>query len=434
MKVGYLLVNESLWKPLIRRQVLDLVKDIQEVDQRILMRVFVIFPWYWYFSHGRPLRLAVKKYRKEGVKISLFPMPLPFPIPYLWPKYLPEIGIRARTDNSSYIQRFLLPLMFPVIWIAHKIYGVEVFHGRGYQASDALRFFKKVYPRSKVIFDPRSAFPEENLFSYSNSNPEKEFRYWKDKELLMLKQSDCTVCISEVYRNHFCKQWPDMSLAIIPNNVDTQLFAFNENDRKSIRKAESFEGKSVFGYLGTMYQKTWHQPSVYAKYIYQLRSTGLDYLVLFIVPDANADFIRGELSRLGVKPREYKIVHPAFELVPAYLSACDFGLFFLSYKKIALSIKVVEYLAVGLPVLVNKNCESAVHLISKERIGAVVDLGLGGIDLETEDFPVEQLKALGSRFSRSEISKIAEQNYSNGVVSQKYAKLYNELYNDSSRG
>ncbi len=427
IKVGYLLMNEALWKPLIRRQVIDLLTQICKTDSRIQVRIIALYPWYWHFKYGKNLRACKKRYALSGIKISLCPIPVPFPFPYFFPRYINNIGIRAKGGRSSYIQRFLRLAAFPILRLCFSLYGIRIFHGRGYPATDALRFFKRRYKEVKIIFDPRSAFPEENLYNYDNRHPVKEFSYWKEKEFYMLNECDNTVCISEVYKSHFQQYSRNLQSVIIPNNVDTDLFYYNSSERESIRKGEGLEGKTVFGYLGTMYPYTWHQPHVYAEFIFNLRASDINYKVLFLVPETNGEFVSTELERLGVKSDEFLIIHPQYHEVPSYLSACDFGLFYLSQKKIALSIKVVEYLAVGLPVLVNKNCDGAIGMLLSEGLGGEVQLGVGGADKEFGQISEAHLAAINNIHTRDERADIAREEFSNTVIASKYISLYKSL-------
>ncbi len=432
IKVGYLLMNEALWKPLIRRQVIDLVVHIQSLESPVRVRIISVFPWHWYLKHGKQIKECKKEYARQDIDISFCPIPVPFPVPQLFPQYINNVGIRPRGGSGSYIQQFLRLVAFPVLWMCYGFYGIKIFHARGYPATDALLYFKRKCPVVKIIFDPRSAFPEENLYNYNNRHPVKEFTYWKKKEFYMLNECDNTVCISEVYKSHFQQYSRKLQAVIIPNNVDTDLFYYNSSERESIRKAEGLEGRIVFGYLGTMYPHTWHQPHVYAEFIFNLRASNINFKVLFLVPETNGKFVSTELERLGVKSDEFLIIHPQYHEVPSYLSACDFGLFYLSQKKIALSIKVVEYLAVGLPVLVNKNCDGAIGMLLSEGLGGEVQLGVGGADKEFGQISEAHLAAINNIHTRDERADIARKKYSNTVIASKYVSLY-KLLNSGGR-
>jgi glycosyltransferase involved in cell wall biosynthesis len=421
-------MNEALWKPLIRRQVIDLIALIQKLESPVRVRIISVFPWHWYLKHRKQLKECKKEYALKSIDITYCAIPVPFPIPYLFPRYVTNVGIRPREGSSSFVQRFNRIFTFPVLWVCHRLYGISIFHGRGYPATDSLLYFKKKFSCVKIVFDPRSAFPEENIYNYNNRFPQAEFAYWKRREELLLKGCDSTICITDLYTQHFQKSTAYLKHAVIPNNVDMKLFGYKQSARERIRKKEDLDGKMVFGYLGTMYPHTWHKPGVYARFIKMLRSTGIEYIIVFMVPETNGDFVRYEMECNGILAHEYRLIHPEYDEVPAYLAACDFGLFFLSERKIALSIKVVEYLAAGLPVLVNSNCAGACSMLIDEGLGAEVMLGTGDLDSEQVAINVEKFEVLAERQSRQSISKVAREKYANEVVAESYVRVYNELH------
>lgn len=427
MKIGYLLVNEELWSPLIRRQVVDLLEEISKENPELKISLVVVHPWYWHLKYGFKLREALYSLRNSSLEVRLVPLLFPTPIPYFLYKFSSINGFTLKTTLSKFTLGCMEVFLFPVLWKLYRYNGFEVFHGRSYPATSILLYFKKYCKKVKLIFDPRSDFPEENRMIGAASINEREFRFWKTREALLLQAADATVCITEYYRWHYQQNYGGMKGCIIPNNVDTRLFHFDKFSRNRIRENEGIEKKTVFCYLGTMYPNSWHRPRIYANLIKSLRRTSLNSIVLFLVPQNCKDYIEKELADEGIHASEYIIRHPEYEEVPAYLSASDFGLFFMPSQKIALSVKVVEYQATGLPVLVNENAISAAIYLKNNNTGLIVNLATGDLDTKATDLSGLDFPEVMKEFSRERIAALAHQNFSNQHVARQYALLYKKL-------
>ncbi len=426
MKVAYLMFNDEPWKPLIRRQVLELLSQIQQEGRDMSIILLVAYPWYWHLTHRLSLRRKVREFVPKTVKLRLLPLPFPAPVPHWRPVFHNDRGWRPnKTLNASSLP-YLGYLLLPYLAKLHLLDGVRIFHGRSYPATAALQYFKDYFPKVRIVFDPRSDFPEENKSLNGIFDKSTDFNFWKLKERQLLQQSDATICISDYYQKHY-KENGLSGGEIIGNNVDTSLFKFSEDRRKSLRRDLQLEDHLIFCYLGTMYPGTWHEPHFYAEFLKQLLKYEANYCLLFLVPVENSEFISERMTAEGIDPSCYRIIHPHYEEVPHYLSASDYGLFFLRHKKIALSVKLVEYNAVGLPVLVNENAISAAQFVRRYHTGKVLNLGLGDWDTRVSEWREGDLSALLKVFCRQDIAAIARAKFSNERVASHYLKLYRKL-------
>lgn len=426
MKVGYLLINEEPWYPLQRRQVTDLLEYIAKLDSSIEINLLVAYPWYWHLKFGLYFKPMRGVFATDRVRVRWIPLFLPLPIPYFINRFLIKLGIPVKTVIGRNMLRVIEMVLYPYILKLYYLNQIRVFHGRSYVATSVLHYAKKRSKGIKVIFDPRSDFPEENRMLGKISIQEDTFRFWKAKEAMLLKDSDVTICISDYYHSHYRNNCPYFRHSIIPNNVDTELFSYDEGNRKSVRSRLKLSSTKVFCYLGTMYPDSWHRPSVYAAFIKELRKTKNPFVMLFLIPSECHQFVSNELQNRGVLEHEYLIRHPDYEEVPDYLSGSDYGLFFMPKEKIALSVKVVEYLAVGLPVIVNENAISAAKFVKEQDTGVICNLGLGD-----RDKALDQVSRLDFKITepaqRISISDLARKHFSNHKVATDYLKLYKKL-------
>jgi glycosyltransferase involved in cell wall biosynthesis len=115
------------------------------------------------------------------------------------------------------------------------------------------------------------------------------------------------------------------------------------------------------------------------------------------------------------------VVTSDFADVPKYLSAADFGLMLLKEFKIAMGIKTVEYLSMGLPVITDTRAAGAKEVVDRYGVGLVI-----------EDHDRIDLKALETLIRKKdtmspECRRVATERFSTQRVGAQYALLYETL-------
>ena len=109
------------------------------------------------------------------------------------------------------------------------------------------------------------------------------------------------------------------------------------------------------------------------------------------------EIARAASERAGLSPDEYRIISSSSDEVADVLSAGDAGLALIKpcfSKKSSSPTKYAEYLAVGLPIIINRDVGDGVEV---ERAGGAVALGEVMDDDEMRD-AVEKLKSLDLRW------------------------------------
>ena len=131
--------------------------------------------------------------------------------------------------------------------------------------------------------------------------------------------------------------------------------------------------------------------------------------------------LKTAFEQCDIQAHEYFAISAELHDVPSYLSIADFGLNFMSKPDIRMSIKTVEYLAMGLPVIVNSNLLGGKELVDHYDIGLVVDLDHFNLDVVNNFI----------RNKNEEISlkcrKLAYENFSTEKVARQYVELYQSL-------
>ncbi|RDV14918.1 hypothetical protein DXT99_11530 [Pontibacter diazotrophicus] len=427
LKVCYVIYGEEIWSPLLKRQVLELLQTAAGLDNRLSIRLLYIYPWFWQFTKKSHFKTFAKEFSAHPIELNFLPVPFPFPLPYFFPTYKKGVGFRPHEAHTGTFLWVLKLLVLPVLLKYLHLDKISIFHCRSYRAAAAVLALKNLHSRVKLVFDPRSDYPEENLIQNSWKKGSTPFRFWKRQERELLEKSSVTVCISEQYYRHYQKASPGFKHKVIPNNVCCSDFKFDATYRKHFRERYELEGKVVFCYLGTLGAGTWHDPLLYAQLILHFRAIANKHLFLFLIPHGSRSYTEKVFLDNGISDNEYLILSPAYAEVPKLLSAADFGLLYLGKEKIALGTKVVEYNAVGLPVLVNSNVLSAASYVQEHHTGMVIDIGLG--DRDVKKTPVEGMdfQTLRNEFPGERIAQTARAHFSNEKVATEYVKIYQSL-------
>ncbi len=401
MDVAYLIFDEMPWHPVIKGQVIELVKKIKpkaKIDNYYL----VSFLRLNRILTGREEIFHVRgELEESGINLILIP------VPYL--------GFAARW----YLLPIVLLVTLPILLYLVLIKKIGLLHCRSYLITISALVVKKILG-TKFIFDPRSDFPEENITVGRWVETSISFKILKFLEKLFLRNSDATIAIANTYDEHFRRIFQDSRLYEIPNNVDIEKFTRDDSFRDAYRDENGIGRKIVFCYEGSMGYH-WHSPEIYAQYIMGMRGLRIDHIFLFVIPKSDVTPLKETFNKYGIGSAEYLVEHAGFDEVPKYLSVADFGLEFMERYKIAMGIKFVEYLAMGLPVIINSQVGGARTVIEEYGVGTILDLGQNNF-LEQLIELIENKDEIANK-SRS----VAERLFSNEEVSKKYADLYDRM-------
>lgn len=404
MNAAYLIWVEGFYSSIIRGQVTELLKELRKHLRNIERLYLISFqPLYMLLLHPDQLNSVKKQLEREGICLAIIPVVYP---PWWF--------------NAKWYQIPLIHIqVFPVLLYFSIVKHVKLFHCRSYPITLSAIAVKKLR-NTKVIFDPRSDFPEENVTSGSWGESSLSYKAWKFLEKIYLNNADTTIAIANTYVEHFRAISSKANFAVIPNNVDIKRFKRDEDFRQQFRKENNIQDDElIFCYCGNL--GSWHKPELYAKYMVKLKGLNTKHRFLFISPEVNT--LENILPQYGISSTEYFAIHAGFSEVPRYLSVADFGMILMDRFKIAMAVKTPEYLSAGLPVITNSNAAGAKEVIEANGVGLVCDL----------DSDLERLEEFIQGFvhRRQELSAkcrgVACRMFSNENIASKYAKLYNDL-------
>ena len=390
-KIGYFLFNESLDSGLIKSQVIDFLKNINN-DYEIYLINFV--PFY--------KALDIYKVKKMNKQLSEYNVKILF---------LP-ITIPSRLFVFKRWFKFFSYIYTPFLLILCYFFKFNILHCRSYFSTSIGVNCKKIIPELKIIFDTRSLFIEENVSAGNIPYKDKSYYKWKQEEKRLLVESDKVIAINESFKKYYTKYIPRRKLKIIPILVDEEVVFFDEEKRKKLRDKFNIKNKTVISYVGSFYG--WNDPELYADYFKKLSKVIETPFFLIITRDKKE--IKKSLKKRGVESQNYYITSCKHKRIRDFLSAADYGIIVMNENldsNTRLGVKFIEYLATGLTVVTNSNVGAAKNFILNNKCGII---------LEKED----ELKEI-NKIKRSKVLKKYKDNFSKNIILRKYERVYKNV-------
>ncbi|HKQ51036.1 MAG TPA: glycosyltransferase [Pyrinomonadaceae bacterium] len=294
---------------------------------------------------------------------------------------LEERGIEWH--RLRYHQRPSLPATFYDVAAAVRYAGrlikrnrIEVVHGRGpIMATIGLPLKRRF--GVKLIFDVRGLLADEYVDAGHWRAGSVNYRLTKAMERRCLAASDGVVTLTERIWP-IIKEWEGLrgrSVAheVIPCCVDLERFSFDAAAREARRAELGLQGRFVVVYSGSV--GGWYLTEEMADFFAALSRVRADAHFLWLTPSAH-DVVRNILRERGIREGQYTLLAARPADVASYLSAADAGLAFIKpcFSKLASSpTKNAEYLACGLPLIINAGIGDSDALVREEGVGALVN-------------------------------------------------------------
>lgn len=231
----------------------------------------------------------------------------------------------------------------------------------------------------------------------------REFGIWSEKSLKykilnkveILEATKCDyVTAPTIHTVQLLKDWQSKSKVFhVPLSVNTDKFSFSEIDRQRIRKQYNIpEDRYLLLYLGK-FGGIYYDEKAVAAFCKRLVDFDPRIFMLTISPNPLEEIKQAYLEA-GLQESDFLILYKIpFEEVKAYICACDMGMVAippLPSQKYRSPIKIGEYLACGIPFIINKGIADDDILAENEQVGVVFK------SLDANDFeaPLQTLKAL----------------------------------------
>ena len=187
--------------------------------------------------------------------------------------------------------------------------------------------------------------------------------------------------VAENYRRQLIAEGvPAGRVVTVPCSVNAGAFAFDAGARARVRQHLGWFPKAVVGVYVGKFGGIYYDAEAFAVFRVAADHFGSAFRLIILTPDTEAE-VRAKLKAAGVGEEQVFITKAPHQEVPDYLSASDFAFATIKPAPCRLfcsAIKIGEYWASGLPVLVTPGVGDDSAIIEAEGGGAVFDLSQPG--------------------------------------------------------
>jgi hypothetical protein len=187
--------------------------------------------------------------------------------------------------------------------------------------------------------------------------------------------------VAENYRRQLIAEGvPAARIATVPCSVDAAAFAFTANGRRQVRQQLGWDATDIVGIYVGKFGGIYYDDEAYKVFRAAADAYGPSFRLVVLTPDP-AEVVQRKLAVAGLAAEAVHVTKAAHHEVPDYLSAADFAFATIKPAPCRLfcsAIKIGEYWANGLPVLVSPGVGDDSAIAVAEGGGAVFDLSQPG--------------------------------------------------------
>ncbi len=227
---------------------------------------------------------------------------------------------------------------------------------------------------ARLLFDMRGLWPDERVDGglWSRRNP--LYLLWKRIERDLLARADGVVVLSErgaaILRDEGLIP-PATPLEVIPCGADLERFRPMPTS-DAPEELRPFLGKRIWSFLGAT--GTWYLLPEMLDFAAAAVAADPDARILFLTEDPAGAVAEGLISR-GVPADRFLVRRAPHSDVPRWIGPSTAGVFFIRScrsKGASCPTKLAEYLACGVPVVVNGGIGDMDAIVGGGRVGVVV--------------------------------------------------------------
>lgn len=252
---------------------------------------------------------------------------------------------------------------------------IEMVHARSHIPATIALALKRKF-RIKMIFDVRGLMAEEYVDAEHWKQGSLPYRLTKMMERRALASADAVVTLTE-------RIWPIISEweglrgrkvihTVIPCCVDLNLFRTANGDRERSRARLQLGDRFTLIYSGSL--DGWYLTEKMADFFAQFLIERPEAHLLWLT-NGSHQRIKELMDARCIRHANYSIHSVVANEVPTYLAAADAGIAFIKrcLSKIASSpTKYGEYLACGLPLVINPGIGDSDALVDDWKVGVMV--------------------------------------------------------------
>jgi glycosyltransferase involved in cell wall biosynthesis len=309
---------------------------------------------------------------------------------------------------------------------------IEMVHARAHIPAVIALALKRRFG-VKIVFDVRGLMAEEYVDADHWKANGVPARLTKSMEARVLRSAEGVVTLTDALWAEM-QNWPSLSgrstsHLTIPCCVDLDKFRFDEEQRAARRAQLGLGDRLVLVYSGSV--GGWYMTDEMAAFFAALKQKKADAFFLWVTHGPQ-NIVSSAMQKHGIGKDDYEVRKGSPGDMPGYLSAADAGIAFYrpGVSRLGTSpVKVSEYLACGLPVVMNSGIGDSDSIIMGEHLGVLAHkfdeaeyakaaAQLDGLIAESADTRRQNRAAAERLFDLKQIG------------ATRYAKLYTELLGD----
>lgn len=204
-------------------------------------------------------------------------------------------------------------------------------------------------------FDPRYIFQQ----------------YWENQQK---KYATGLMPVAENFRRELIAEGiPALRVITVPCSVNLQDFAFQPTARQRVRQQLGLPHNAIVGVYAGKFGGIYYDAEAFALFRQVADFFGPNFYLVLLSPQPAAE-LHVKLAQAGIAPAQALVVFVPFVEVPDYLSAADFAFALHLPTPYVSPIKIGEYWANGLPVLLPEGVGDDSEIVRREGGGAVFNL------------------------------------------------------------
>ena len=308
---------------------------------------------------------------------------------------------------------------------------IELVHARGHiPATIALSLKKSTGVR--MIFDLRGLMADEYVDAEHWKRGSLAYRITKATERRILFAADAVVTLTHRIWP-IIREWQGLAgrpvlHEVIPCCVDMDVFNYVPEARERLRQDLGIQNEPTLVYSGSL--DGWYLTAKMADFFARFLTHHEDAHLIWLTTGSR-DRVKSLMQERNIKEKNYSVHSVPADQVPLYLSAADIGLSFIKpcFSKLASSpTKNGEYLACGLPLVLNAGIGDSDSLVNDWRAGALIE--------EFEDKSYDKATGeietmLADSEIRSKMREVAKRVFDLPTVAgERYAALYERVLSD----
>ena len=305
---------------------------------------------------------------------------------------------------------------------------IEMVHARGHIPATIALGLKRRFG-TKMIFDVRGLMAEEYVDAEHWREGSVPYRLTKATERRILAATDGIVTLTE-------RIWPIISEweglrgrtvhhEVIPCCVDLSRFSFKVADRERRRRELGLSDQFTMVYSGSL--DGWYLTAKMADFFAEFLRLNPRAHLLWLT-NGRPERVRELMRERSVGIDNFSVLSVPSAEVPSYLAAADAGLAFIKrcISKVASSpTKNGEYLACGLPLIINAGVGDSDALIDDFNAGVLIE---EFTEDEYQDAAREIERMIQTPGVRERARAVAERLFDLNVIGgERYAALYERV-------